>query len=33
MQAEILMEYYFKIKHVKGIDNIKVNTLSKKAEL
>ena len=29
----MLVEYYFKIKHVKGIDNIKVDTLSKKAEL
>ena len=29
----MLVEYYFKIKHVKGIDNIKVNTLSRKAEL
>ena len=27
------MEYYFKIKHVKGINNIKVDTLSKKAKL
>jgi hypothetical protein len=31
--AEILAEYYFKIKYVKGIDNIKADTLSKKAEL
>ena len=31
--AEILIEYYFKIKHVKGIDNIKVDILSRKAEL
>ena len=29
--AEMLVEYYFKIKHVKGIDNIKVDTLSRKA--
>jgi len=29
----MLAEYYFKIKHVKGTDNVKVNTLSKKAEL
>ena len=29
----MLVEYYFKIKHVKGTDNIRVNTLSKKAEL
>ena len=27
------MEYYFKIEHVKGIDNIKADILSKKAEL
>ena len=32
-QAKILTEYYFKIKHVKGIDNIKADILSKKAEL
>ena len=32
-QVEILTEYYFKIKYIKGIDNIKVNTLSRKAEL
>ena len=29
----MLVKYYFKIKYVKGIDNIKVNTLSRKAEL
>jgi hypothetical protein len=29
----MLAEYYFKIKYIKGIDNIKVNTLSKKTEL
>jgi len=29
----MLAEYYFKIKYIKGIDNIKVNALSKKAEL
>ena len=32
-QVKILVEYYFKIKHVKGTDNIKVDTLSKKVEL
>jgi hypothetical protein len=31
--AEILVEYYFKIKYIKGIDNTKADTLSKKAEL
>ena len=29
----MLIEYYFKIEYVKGIDNIKVDILSKKAEL
>ena len=29
----MLAEYYFKIKHVKGIDNIRVDTLNRKAEL
>jgi len=29
----MLVEYYFKIKYIKGIDNIKVNVLSRKAEL
>ena len=29
----MLIEYYFKIKYVKGTDNIKANTLSKKVEL
>ena len=29
----MLVEYYFKIKHVKGIDNIRADTLSKKVEL
>ena len=29
----MLAEYYFKIKHVKGIDNIKVDILNRKAEL
>ena len=31
--VEILAEYYFKIKYIKGIDNIRVNILSKKIEL
>jgi hypothetical protein len=31
--AEILVEYYFKIKHVKGTDNIRADILSKKAKL
>jgi hypothetical protein len=31
--AEILIEYYFKIKHIKGTDNIRADTLSRKAEL
>ena len=31
--AEILAEYYFKIKYIKGTDNAKADTLSKKAEL
>ena len=29
----MLVKYYFKIKYVKGIDNIRVDILSKKAEL
>jgi len=29
----MLVEYYFKIKYIKGIDNTKVDTLSRKAEL
>ena len=29
----MLVEYYFKIKYVKGTDNIQADTLSKKAEL
>jgi len=29
----MLVEYYFKIKYIKGINNIKVNILSKKVEL
>jgi len=29
----MLAEYYFKIKYIKGIDNIRVNALSRKIEL
>jgi len=29
----MLVEYYFKIKYIKGIDNAKVDTLNRKAEL
>jgi len=29
----MLVEYYFKIKHIKGIDNARVDILSRKAEL
>ena len=29
----MLTKYYFKIEYVKGIDNIKANIFSKKAEL
>jgi hypothetical protein len=29
----MLAKYHFKIKYVKGIDNIKANVLSRKAEL
>jgi len=29
----MLAEYYFKIKHIKGIDNARADILSKKAEL
>ena len=32
-QAEILIKYYFKIKYIKGIDNARADTLSRKAEL
>ena len=31
--AKILIEYYFEIKHIKGMDNTKADTLSKKAKL
>jgi len=29
----MLVEYYFKIEYIKGTDNIRVDTLSRKAEL
>jgi len=29
----MLVEYYFKIKYIKGIDNIKVNIFNRKVEL
>ena len=29
----MLAEYYFKIEYIKGIDNIKVDILSRKVEL
>ena len=29
----MLIEYYFEIEHVKGTDNTKADTLSRKAEL
>jgi len=29
----MLAEYYFKIKYIKGTDNIKVDVLSRKVEL
>ena len=29
----MLVKYYFKIKYVKGIDNIRADTLNRKAEL
>jgi len=29
----MLAEYYFEIKYIKGINNIRVNVLSRKAEL
>ena len=29
----MLIEYYFKIKHVKGTDNVRADIFSKKAEL
>ena len=32
-QVKILVKYYFEIKYIKGIDNARVNILSKKAKL
>jgi len=29
----MLIEYYFEIKHIKGIDNARVDALSRKVEL
>jgi len=29
----MLVKYYFEIKHIKGIDNARADTLSRKAEL
>jgi len=29
----MLVEYYFKIEHIKGIDNARVDALSRKVEL
>jgi len=29
----MLAEYYFKIKYIKGIDNVRVDILSRKVEL
>ena len=29
----MFIEYYFKIKHIKGINNIKVDALNRKIEL
>jgi len=29
----MLVEYYFKIKYIKGIDNIRADILSRKVEL
>jgi hypothetical protein len=31
--VEILVEYYFEIKYIKGINNAKTDTFNKKAEL
>ena len=31
--AEMLIEYYFKIKHIKGINNTKADILNRKTEL
>ena len=32
-QAEMLIEYYFKIQYTKGTKNIRVDALSRKAKL
>ena len=32
-KGEIFVKYYFKIKYIKGINNVKINTYNKKAEL
>ena len=32
-RAEMLVEYYFKIEYIKGIDNARVDMLSRKVEL
>ena len=32
-QAEIFIEYYFKIQYIKGTKNVRVDALNKKAEL
>ena len=32
-QAEMLIEYYFKIQYTKGIDNVQADALSRKAKL
>ena len=32
-QVEILIEYYFKIQYTKGIENIRVDVLSRKSKL
>ena len=32
-QAEMLIEYYFKIQYTKEIENVRVDILSKKAKL
>ena len=32
-QAEMLIEYYFKIQYIKGTKNARVNALSRKVEL
>ena len=32
-QAEMLIEYYFEIQYIKGTENIRVDALSRKAEL